>query len=215
MSEKSIIKQVTTGLWKENSYQICYKESNWIIDPGGDFECLIECFDCKNIIGILATHGHFDHIGAVADFQSRYSSPFYLHSKDKRVMCQANLHRKIVGDDKVYTTPRINYFLDQILVLPFMDKNIQVHYLPGHTEGSMGFEFEKKLFTGDLFYYNGLKLNDLPGGNQEKLLKSIEFVITNFEGYEIYPGHGKHFVLDKLLINKFKNIIDELRNFSN
>ena len=130
-------------------------------------------------------------------------------------MSQANFHRKIFGDEGVYKTPTINFFLDEVFYLPLLDKKILVHYLPGHTEGSVVFEFEKKLFTGDIFFYNGLIPNDLPGGNHEKLINSLEFITTNFKDYEIFPGHGKHFFLDEKLVNKFKNIVYEYRHSRN
>jgi glyoxylase-like metal-dependent hydrolase (beta-lactamase superfamily II) len=211
VSDNFLINKITVGRWKANCYQISYKNFSWIIDPGDDFQHIINSFDTNNIIGILATHGHFDHIGVVYDLQSHFNLPFYIHSKDKRLMSQANFHRKIFGDEGVYKTPILNFFLDEVFFLPFQDKKICVHYLPGHTEGSVVFEFEKKLFTGDIFFYNGLIPNDLPGGNHEKLINSLEFIITNFKGYEIFPGHGKQFLLDEKLVNKFKNIVYEYR----
>lgn len=215
MSENIQIRLATVGKWKENSYQICYKNASWLIDPGDDFNRLNTVFDTNNIYGILSTHGHFDHIGAVSEFQNNYNLDFYLHSKDKRVLSQANLHRKIVGDNKISKTPIINYYLDDIKSLPFLDKQIKVHHFPGHTEGSVGFELDNNLFTGDLFFFNGLVRNDLPGGNQKKLIDSLDFVIHNFANFIIYPGHGKYFVLNSTLILRFKEIIYEYRHRSN
>ena len=209
------IKVAKVGIWNENSYQIIYKEESWLIDPGEDFELLLSIFETSKINGIICTHGHFDHIGAVYDFQIKFNLKFYLHSSDKRILHQANLHRKITGDNKLTQTPNIDYFLDEIQTLKISDKIIKVYHTPGHTEGSVVFAIDNCLFTGDIFFYNGIKDNDLPGGNKSKLINSINFIINNFKDYIIYPGHGKPFILNLDQIEKYNRIVNEYRNQSN
>lgn len=209
-----LINVATVGLWKENSYQICYKDSSWLIDPGDEYEKLHRVFDTTKINGIICTHGHFDHVGAVAEFQQEFNLDFYLHSNDKRILAQANLLRKITGESKISKTPVINHFLNDISVIPFHDKLIKIHHLPGHTEGSVVIEFENFLFTGDIVFYKGLVKNDLPGGNTTKLINSLEFLVENFIDFTVYPGHGRSFQLDSSQLNRFKAIIYEYRNSS-
>lgn len=209
------IKVAKVGNWNVNSYQIIHKNESWIIDPGENFDLLHSTFETSNIKGIICTHGHFDHIGAVYDFQKKYKLKFYLHSSDKRILHQANLHKRITGDHKLIKTPNIDFFLDDIKTLNISDKIITIYHTPGHTEGSVVFAIDNCLFTGDIFFYNGIKENDLPGGNKNKLINSLDFIINNFKGYIIYPGHGNSFELNLEQIEKYNKIVDEYRNQGN
>ena len=109
-----IIKCETVGEWQENSYLVEYNDEAWVIDPGDEFDKLDDAFKSGKLIGIINTHGHFDHIGAVQQFQEKYNIPFYIHSKDKQLVTQGNLYKKIAGGTSVFKTPVINQVLDDV-----------------------------------------------------------------------------------------------------
>ena len=91
------IKSATVGQWHENTYFLHNEREGWIIDPGDEFEILNDIVkrDKIKLKGIINTHGHFDHLGAVSAFKNEYNIPFYIHSKDKRLVGQANLYRNL------------------------------------------------------------------------------------------------------------------------
>lgn len=200
------IKAITVGQWKENCYLLVYEREAWIIDPGDDFETIIShlCLDSLKLKGIINTHGHFDHIGVIADIKEKYQIPFLIHSKDKRLITQGNLYRRIAGDLTVKRTPDIDEYLDNYSYLELRDKRISIHYTPGHTEGGVCFEIDKNLFTGDLFFENSIGRTDLPGGNKALLLTSINYIFQNFIGFHVHPGHGESFILEENLIKNLK-----------
>jgi hydroxyacylglutathione hydrolase len=202
----NIIKS-TVGKWKENSYALKIEGSEYIIDPGDEYTKLKDEFQITHLLGIINTHGHFDHLGAVADFMLDFNAPFYIHSKDKRLVSQANLYRKLAGDNTIVKTPKIDTYFDEIKEIQFLNEIIKIHYTPGHTEGSVSFEIRDNLFVGDLILKDTIGRVDLPGGNIEKLKKSIQFVLSNFKNYIIHPGHGESFILDDLAIEKFNKLI--------
>lgn len=196
----------TVGKWKENSYLVQLGNEGWMIDPGDEFELLnlmVVNQGCQ-LKGIINTHGHFDHLGAIADFQNQYNLPFYIHSKDKQLVRQGNLYRKLAGDPTTFQTPVITEFLDKMPGILLGNYDVILHHVPGHTYGSVCFQIDKALFTGDLFFADTIGRTDLPGGNKPLLVKSIEFVLENFQGYLIYPGHGQPFVLDEKVIKRLK-----------
>src|SRR5690349_13683472 len=93
-----VIHHIPTGKWKENSYVISNSFGEaLLIDPGGKAEALEEYLEEKKIkpLAILNTHAHYDHIGAVSELKARYAVPFYLHSKDVRLLKTANFTLKI------------------------------------------------------------------------------------------------------------------------
>lgn len=201
------ISHATVGKWKENSYLIENEGLCWLVDPGEDFDTLNSQFNKSAYQGILLTHGHFDHIGAAKQFQDAYNIPLYIHSKDKRLVSQANLYRKLAGDSSVYQTPRIDFYVDDVKEIPFGGTNISVIHLPGHTDGSVCFIIGNDIISGDLLLSKELGRTDLPGGNKAKLFSSVEFLIDHYEGYNIYPGHGPSFTLTPALVAEIKEKI--------
>lgn len=203
------VKGLCVGDWKENSYLLEYRQEAWLIDPGDDFDELDEFFSISHyqVKGIINTHGHFDHIGAVSDFKEKYDVPFYIHSKDKQLVKQGNLYRRLAGSSTIIKTPVIDYFLDDVPSFPIQDKTIKIHKTPGHTHGSVCFEIDKLLFTGDLFFKNVLGRTDLPGGSKELLNHSVQYILDNFNNYTIYPGHGASFLMDETVTNDLRKLL--------
>jgi len=200
------IKAISVGNWKVNCYVVSVGDEGWLIDPGDEFETLTShlCLDSLNLKGIINTHGHFDHIGAVVDIKEKYKIPFLIHSKDKRLIGQGNLFRRITGDLAVKKTPVIDECLDSLAYLELKDKRILVHHTPGHTSGSVCFEIGGNLFSGDLIFKNNVGRIDLPGGNKKSLINSLDYIFSKFIGFQIYPGHGESFILEENLIKNLK-----------
>jgi hydroxyacylglutathione hydrolase len=140
---------------------------------------------------ILNTHGHFDHIGAVADLVDKYKCPFYLHSKDGRLLRSANLYMNLFAGEAPVRVPTVDIFLDQVpspLVLG--EFSVEVLYTPGHTDGSVCFQIGDHLFTGDTLLKGKAGRVDLPGGNKEKLETSLQAIAKLPGQLVICPGHG-------------------------
>lgn len=203
------VKGLCVGDWKENSYLLEYRDEAWLIDPGDNFDELDAFFSTSSfqMKGIINTHGHFDHIGAVSDFKEKYNIPFYIHSKDKQLVKQGNLYRRLAGSATTIKTPDVDHFLNDILRFPIQDKTIKIHKTPGHTHGSVCFEIDTLLFTGDLFFKNALGRTDLPGGNKELLDGSVKYILDNFPNYTIYPGHGTSFLLDETVTAELEKLL--------
>ncbi len=157
--------------------------------------------DRTSLKGIVCTHGHFDHISGVAAIRSEFNVPSYLHSYDLRLVNQVNLYRKLAGANSYVMVPTIDVDLKEVRELPLGDESIRVIHAPGHTKGSVIFAVDKCLFTGDLFYNRTIGRIDLPGGNRKIIVETVKSVISEFEGYVMYPGHGESFLLDLACID--------------
>src|SRR4051812_10176463 len=148
--------RVTTfvnGRWKQNCYIASSENGDaLVIDPGSQADDLIELID-KNqwrICAILNTHGHFDHIGAVAPVQQRYSVPFYLHKADEPLIQRANLYRMVFEARDPVKIPTLS---QDVAALPqdFEVGHFKIGWMatPGHTDGSVCFRIDGNLFSGD------------------------------------------------------------------
>jgi len=164
-----------------------------VIDPGSEANDLIALIE-KNrwvVKGIVNTHGHFDHIGAVAPLQKRYSVPFYLHKSDQRLMQRANLYRMVFEARAPVQIPSLS---EDISVLPRHFSvgpfNIEWMATPGHTEGSVCLRIDGILFSGDTLMQGAIGRTDLPGGDRNQLLVSVK-KLSSLPGETIvYGGHG-------------------------
>lgn len=182
------------GRWKQNCYVVSGDERDAVvIDPGSQADDLIAMIEKQNwlIHGILNTHGHFDHIGAVAALQGRFHAPFYLHKSDERLMQRANLFRMVFETRDPVKIPTIS---NDISILPrdFEVGPFRVGWLPtpGHTEGSICLRLGNSLFSGDTLMKNVIGRTDLPGGNREQLLDSVRMLMALPAEMVVYAGHG-------------------------
>jgi len=190
------IKKIVNGKWKENCYLVIHSFSQHaiIIDPGNVVEEITEyvTFRHLKILAILNTHAHYDHIGSVAELKNTFSIPFYLHSKDIKLLNHANLYRQIFDGEGYVTIPKVDYFFDQItLPLTLNEFLINVVVTPGHTEGGVCILIDDYLFTGDTLLYGKIGRTDLPGGNQDALYDSLRRLAQLPQNLVIYPGHGQ------------------------
>ena len=188
------IKNIITGNWKQNCYIISNSYGKaLIVDPGNDKEKIEDYIDSNgiNVIAILNTHAHFDHIGAVKYLKDKYNLPFFLHPADEKLLKTANLYIKIFDGTGIIKIPSVNYFYDKNNMQQFANSfKIEVVFTPGHTQGGVCLFINNCLFTGDTLLKGQIGRTDLPGGNGKILNKSLKVISKLPSQTIIYPGHG-------------------------
>jgi glyoxylase-like metal-dependent hydrolase (beta-lactamase superfamily II) len=211
------IEVIRNRFFPSNTYVLTLKGSrkSILIDPGLDLEAIRQRIEEMDIqpVGIVATHGHFDHIGSVAFLQAKYNIPYYLHELDVKISKAANFFLKMVKlDIRIETPVPDRLFKGKNERVGIDDFEFDVYNLPGHTEGSCVIQFENSLFSGDLVYREGLGFNHFPGENKGKLKVSLQELSQKFSGENvmIYPGHG-----DKALLSEIQENNKELIDFLN
>jgi len=156
------IDKVEVGVLAENCYSISIDNKCLVIDPGDEKDKIIDLIGNKELLGILITHHHFDHVGALEEIKNKYKVEVYDYN---------NLSEK------------------EYNIGPFIFKVI---FNPGHTTDSISFYFEKEkvMFVGDFVFYNTVGRCDLEGGNFNKMQESIKKLCEIKEDIILYPGHG-------------------------
>ncbi|MFZ4590391.1 MAG: MBL fold metallo-hydrolase [Ignavibacteria bacterium] len=212
-----MIKRVTNDLYSSNTYFICNEINNncIIIDPGLN-EIIIEKrlidLDLRPI-AIIATHGHFDHIGGVSYFKEKYSIPFYLHQNDYKLMKSSNFFLKLSKINKVIKIGEPDCLINENRFrLELSEFELEIINFQGHTDGSCVIKYKDNLFTGDTVFKKGLYINRLPGENTQKLKESITRIFEEYKPSDMcYPGHGSEASIEYIKSNN-KELINFLAN---
>lgn len=164
------------------------REDALAIDPGAEPELIRLALDGRRLAGILLTHGHQDHIGAVRALRSA-EAPVYIHLGDAPMLENPNLSLAVmVGGPQSQGAP--DYILEEGGIT-LAGISVDVLHTPGHTPGSVCFLAGGALFSGDtLFASGGVGRTDFPGGDGRALSASIEKLMRLDESLRVYPGHG-------------------------
>ncbi len=186
-----IIKNLTTGLLKTNSYLIFNEGATEgvLIDAGGDIEKIYRCAKDNGvqIKHLLLTHGHFDHISAVAQMQ-RDGVKVYIHENDaKKVQTSECLCGFKIGTIEFFKPDEL---LSGGEMLNLSGIEIKVLHTPGHTSGSVCYIVDTVIFSGDTLFNQSFGRTDLGDGNVKDLSNSIINKLFALKGnYTVYPGH--------------------------
>lgn len=155
------IKKIVTGALDENCYVLIKNKECLIVDPGSDYPNIKEQIGDNKVLGVLITHSHFDHIGALRNF---------LTKRSIKIFKKSNL------EEKEYTIGSFNF---------------KCLYTPGHSKDSVIFFFEeeKVMFVGDFIFKESIGRTDLPGGDEKDMQNSIQKILQYDEEIKLYPGH--------------------------
>ncbi|MDD4409769.1 MAG: MBL fold metallo-hydrolase [Candidatus Pacebacteria bacterium] len=184
-------KLLLRGFIDVNCYFLRDGNDCYIIDPGYEKERIIGYVarEGLNVLGILLTHAHIDHIGAIDCFPV----PVYLHEEEYQVLIDNHKN----GSD--FSDHGPGFDLNDINIVKLKDEDtiqfgsntIKVIHTPGHTIGSVCYGIGHDLYTGDTIFKGTVGRWDLPTGSQEDLRMSILRLVDSQDGsINIYPGHG-------------------------
>jgi len=190
------VRMFSVGPVQENCFIVREKgaDRGLIVDPGDEPERIagaIESLGIKTIDAILVTHTHFDHIGAVAPLARATNAPVYCPALETHVL--ANIMEYVPWPG---FGPFESYNADKTVkggeTLELAGLTFEVLFTPGHSPGHVTYAVkdEQALFSGDVLFQGSVGRVDLPGGDWDTLLGSIESLMNTFSPETVvYPGH--------------------------
>ena len=161
-----------------------------VIDPGAEAGRLLRSLDelGARCVAILITHGHWDHLGGVAELAEATGAPVYM-AEDERVLLEDVNSFTPPGVELRAYTPDVGLNGDETLDVAGI--SFQVLRVPGHSPAHLAYYAHGCLFSGDVVFANSVGRTDLPGADWDTLVDSIRTLADRFPPETvIYPGHG-------------------------
>lgn len=173
------------GLYGENIYVLHEKQHVLIVDPGKYAKQIAACIAKDEVVdGIVLTHGHEDHTGAVDDLVDMYGCKVYM-DLDDYILVDPKYAGSHGFDAPVYT--KIEPLQKDTKVGIFQ---LDVTKTPGHTKGSVVIRYRNLLFSGDTLFAGSIGRTDLFSGNEVEMAQSLRLLAKMPKDLIVLPGHG-------------------------
>jgi glyoxylase-like metal-dependent hydrolase (beta-lactamase superfamily II) len=190
------VRYLTVGVVQENTW-IARRdgaETAILVDPGDEPEKIQAALDdlgVKTVEAILLTHTHFDHVGAVAPMAKATGAPVYCPKLEVPVLADIMAWVPWPG-----IGPFESYDADETLEggekLELAGLDIDVIFTPGHSPGHVTYSIpsEGVILSGDVLFQGSIGRTDLPGGDHQRLLRSIGELLEKLpDETAVLPGH--------------------------
>jgi hydroxyacylglutathione hydrolase len=161
-----------------------------VVDPGGNASDLrLELARMRTTCAaILITHGHWDHLGGVADLAEGTGAPVYMAEDESMALEQIN--------DFAPAELRLRPYKPDVLLkgdetLDLAGITFETLRIPGHSPAHLAYYADGSLFSGDILFAGSVGRTDLPGADWETMVESIRALVERFPpDTVVYSGHG-------------------------
>ena len=197
-----IIKLKPLSVCDTNSYIVSSQKQNAaLIDAPADADYILRVLEKRGLTlkKILLTHGHFDHVGAVADLAEATGCRVYIHRLDIDKL-STDTDGLLINFFRVKGLRRLYdgaVAVDDGDILTLDELEFDVVHTPGHTSGSVCYILDDVMFSGDTIFARSVGRTDMPDGDYRKLMNSMEIIKDLGGNLRILPGHMEETTLDK------------------
>ena len=162
-----------------------------IVDPGDEPDRILDELSAAGLrpLAVLVTHGHFDHVGAVAAVATATGAPVYMSRSESVMLERVNeFLPPSFGPLEPYRPDRLLDGGEQLALGPF---SVEVLFVPGHSPGHLAFRLDGVLLAGDVLFAGSVGRTDLPGGDWPTLAATLRRLAAELPPETVVlPGHG-------------------------
>lgn len=153
-----------------------------VVDPAAAPQTYLDALQAAgaSLTHILLTHGHYDHVGAVADLRKATGCQVYMDPADAQGSAMLPLTR-----DQVDAPWPVGD------TLAIDELTFRIYHTPGHTPGSVCLGCGELLFSGDTLFAGSCGRTDLPGGSVRAMQQSLALLagLPLPDDTQVLPGH--------------------------
>ncbi|HKE89015.1 MAG TPA: MBL fold metallo-hydrolase [Gemmatimonadales bacterium] len=187
--------QIPNGVFVENCYLVVDDAAGEcaIVDPGEEAGLILHkvAETGARPVAIWITHAHIDHVLGVARIHAETGAPIYLHPADRPLYDHVPEQAAAFGLAPVPHLPPPDRSWSPGESIRVGSLAFDVRHTPGHSPGSVSLVGEGVVFSGDVLFQGSIGRTDLPGGDLETLLGSIERELLVLpDSTIVYSGHG-------------------------
>ena len=188
-----ILKKLVVGPLASNCYIVGSEatKEGMIIDPADEAEEILQSIKelGLKISLIVLTHGHPDHVGALKEIKEATGAEVAIHTDDAESLQQQSLGF-LFGLSYPAPPPPDRLLKDEDSI-DIGDLHFGVLHTPGYTPGGICLLGHGVLFSGDTLFNYGIGRYDLPGGDYNELMDSLQTKLMGLpDETVVYPGHG-------------------------
>lgn len=191
------IERILSSFYGSNTYILFEDEciDVWLIDCG-DYHKVKNVLSCRNIMGVLITHTHIDHIYGLNDMLYDFPNALiYTNAFGKQALrdTKLNLSR--------YHIEVPDFLLNKEAEIKLVDENDEINLFslgsakvlstPGHDKSSLSYVIGRSLFTGDSYIPGSKLISTFPNSNKKDAIVSYNRLVELSRDYCVYPGHGE------------------------
>lgn len=194
-----VLKQFAFNAYAENAYVLSDETKQCIIiDPGcydqAEKDTLVDYITKEGLqpVKLVNTHCHIDHVLGNKFIADHYQLKLVAHQLEIPVLEAVANYGPSMGF-KVEPSPPIEVFIDEEQKIQFGNTTLDILFTPGHSPGSVCFyhKVTNTLIGGDVLFQMSIGRADLPGGDFDTLINSIQQKLWKLPNETIvYPGHG-------------------------
>jgi hydroxyacylglutathione hydrolase len=193
-----ILERLIVGMLQTNCYLLGdpHTRQAVVIDPGGDVDRIAVRLKHHQLelVNILNTHGHFDHVLDAWALKERLGGKVVLHANDKVILQDRSVG--LVGMfSALKKSPKgaIDLWVCEGDHIQVGGLRLEVIETPGHTPGHVSYYLSEAniIFVGDTLFAGSIGRTDFPGGSYDQLIRSVRSKIFPLDDSTVvYPGHG-------------------------
>ena len=185
---------IVVGAFAVNCHIVsCDRGRAMVIDPGDDAARIADAIRQQElqVVAYLITHGHMDHISALAELAALFPAPIGIHPKDAEWAFDSS-NTMPPYDDAPARAVSLEHALTDNEVWAQLGTECRVLATPGHSPGGVCFHFPEAgmIFTGDTLFAGSVGRTDLLGGDDALLSQSLKRLASLPGHTVIFPGHG-------------------------